>query len=145
MILGIVQFPEEILKKRCSEVLDSEIPSLKKTIKDMFETMEYYKGVGLAAPQIGISKKFFVMKNNIVMFNPEIIAMDGKITSYNEGCLSCGKFTTNVKRARKVIIKAFDINGDIFIYRSKNKLDAIIPQHEIDHLNGITLFDKAKK
>ena len=82
------------------------------------------------------------MRKNIVMFNPKIIAISGNIKSYNEGCLSCGKFTTTVKRAKKVIIEAFDINGDIFVYKSKNKLEAIIPQHEIDHLNGITLFDK---
>jgi peptide deformylase len=145
MVLGIVQYPEEILKERCKEVIYEEIYSWKKTIKDMFETMEYYGGVGLAAPQVGIPKRFFVMRNNIVMFNPEIIALEGKIKSYDEGCLSCRNYTVTIKRAKKIIVQAYDINGDIFIFKTKTKLDSIILQHEVDHLNGITLFDRAKK
>lgn len=145
MILGIVQYPDEILKEISKEVSSTEIPLLKKTIKDMTETMDYHDGLGLAAPQVGISKRFFVMRNDIVMINPEIIASDGKVTSYNEGCLSCGKFTANVKRAKKIIVKYLDINGDSQIFKSRNKLDSIIIQHEIDHLNGITIFEKAKK
>ena len=118
MIYPIVKFGNPVLEKPAEPVtvFDSH---LKKLVDDMFESMYEAHGVGLAAPQIGISKRLAVIDvtfkedpdAKLVIVNPEIIRTEGRHTQ-NEGCLSIPEFREPVSRARKVTIRAQDVNGN---------------------------------
>src|ERR1700722_2697023 len=120
MIYPIVKFGNPVLEKPAEPitVFDDE---LKKLVEDMFESMYEAKGVGLAAPQIGISKRLAVIdvtfkenpREKLVLATPEIIHTEGKQTQ-SEGCLSIPDFRENVTRANKVTIRAQDVNGKVF-------------------------------
>jgi peptide deformylase len=141
MIYPIVKFGNPVLEKPAENVtvFDEE---LKKLVDDMFESMYAAHGVGLAAPQIGISRRIAVVdvtfqedvKAKLVLVNPEIIDTEGKHTQ-SEGCLSIPDFRENVKRALKVTIRAQDVHGKFF-ERTGEELLARAFQHETDHLNG---------
>jgi peptide deformylase len=141
MIYPIVKFGNPVLDKPAEKVtvFDEE---LKKLIDDMFESMYTAHGVGLAAPQIGISRRIAVVdvtfqedpKAKLVQVNPESIHTEGKHTQ-SEGCLSIPDFRENVKRALKVTIRAQDAHGKFF-ERTGEELLARAFQHETDHLNG---------
>ena len=141
MIYSIVKFGNPVLEKPAERVtaFDEE---LKKLVEDMFESMYEAKGVGLAAPQIGISKRLAVIdvtfkedpNAKLVLVNPEIIHTEGKHTQ-PEGCLSIPEFREPVSRARKVTIRAQDINGNWY-EKTGDDLLARAFLHETDHLNG---------
>ncbi len=141
MIYSIVKFGNPVLEKPAEKVtvFDEE---LKKLIDGMFESMYAAHGVGLAAPQIGISRRIAVVdvtfqedpKAKLVLVNPEIIHAEGKHTQ-SEGCLSIPDFRENVKRALKVTIRAQDVHGKFF-EKTGEELLARAFQHETDHLNG---------
>jgi peptide deformylase len=141
MIYPIVKFGNPVLEKPAEKVtvFDEE---LKKLVDDMFESMYAAHGVGLAAPQIGISRRIAVVdvtfqedvKAKLVLVNPEIIHTEGKHTQ-SEGCLSIPDFRENVKRALKVTIRAQDVHGKFF-EKTGEELLARAFQHETDHLNG---------
>jgi peptide deformylase len=141
MIYPIVKFGNPVLEKPAEKVtvFDEE---LKKLVDDMFESMYAAHGVGLAAPQIGISRRIAVVdvtfqedvKAKLVLVNPEIIDTEGKHTQ-SEGCLSIPDFRENVKRALKVTIRAQDVHGKFF-EKTGEELLARAFQHETDHLNG---------
>src|SRR5207253_3850002 len=141
MIYPIVKFGNPVLEKPSEPVtvFDDE---LKKLVADMFESMYAAHGVGLAAPQIGISKRLAVVditfkedpEAKLVLANPEIIHTEGRHTQ-NEGCLSIPEFREPVTRARKVTIRAQDLNGNVF-ERTGEELLARAFLHETDHLNG---------
>src|SRR5437868_11430288 len=141
MIYPIVKFGNPVLEKPSEPVtvFDDE---LKKLVADMFESMYAAHGVGLAAPQIGISKRLAVVditfkedpKAKLVLANPEIIHTEGRHTQ-NEGCLSIPEFREPVTRARKVTIRAQDLNGKVF-EKTGEELLARAFLHETDHLNG---------
>jgi len=141
MIYPIVKFGNPVLEKPAEKVtvFDEE---LRKLVDDMFESMYAAHGVGLAAPQIGISRRIAVVdvtfqedvKAKLVLVNPEIIHTEGKHTQ-SEGCLSIPDFRENVKRALKVTIRAQDVHGKFF-ERTGEELLARAFQHETDHLNG---------
>ena len=141
MIYPIVKFGNPVLEKPAEKVtvFDEE---LKKLVDDMFESMYAAHGVGLAAPQIGISRRIAVVdvtfqedvKAKLVLVNPEIIHTEGKHTQ-SEGCLSIPDFRENVKRALKVTIRAQDVHGEFF-EKTGEELLARAFQHETDHLNG---------
>jgi peptide deformylase len=141
----IVYIPDSRLRKetRKVDVVDSEIQTL---IEDMFETMYAARGVGLAAPQIGISKKIAVIdptgekSQQLVLINPEIIAAQGE-EEMQEGCLSVPGVFDTVKRASKVTLRALDREGQVYELEAKGLLAEII-QHEIDHLNGTLFIDQ---
>ena len=115
---------------------------LKNLAEDMFESMYAAHGVGLAAPQIGIPKRLAVIditfkedpEAKVVLVNPEIIHTEGRVTQ-NEGCLSIPEFREPVTRARKVTIRAQDLNGKWF-EKTGEELLARAFLHETDHLNG---------
>jgi peptide deformylase len=115
---------------------------LKILVADMFESMYEAKGVGLAAPQIGISKRLAVIdvsfkenpREKLVLANPEIIHTEGK-QNQSEGCLSIPDFRENVTRANKVTVRAQDINGKWY-EKTGEELLARAFLHETDHLNG---------
>jgi len=114
----------------------------------MAEIMYKAKGIGLAANQVGILKRFFIMdvsqkegKNKLeVYINPEIVSTEGE-TIYEEGCLSIPGYFAPVKRYAKIYIKAYDIDGNL-IERELDEISAIVFQHEYDHLDGILFIDR---
>jgi peptide deformylase len=141
MIYPIVKFGNPVLE-RPAEAVTVFDSALKKLVEDMFESMYAAHGVGLAAPQIGISKRLAVIDvtfkedpdAKLVLANPEIIHTEGKQTQ-NEGCLSIPDFREPVARAKKVTVRAQDVNGKWF-EQTGEELLARAFLHETDHLNG---------
>lgn len=141
MIYSIVKYGDPVLEKHAEPVtvFDDE---LKKLVEDMFESMYAAHGVGLAAPQIGISKRLAVIDTSfkedpeakLVLANPEILHTEGR-HSQNEGCLSIPEFRETVTRPRTVTIRAQDVNGN-FYEKTGEELLARAFLHETDHLNG---------
>jgi peptide deformylase len=141
MIYPIVKFGNPVLERPAEPVtvFDKE---LKKLVEDMFESMYAAHGVGLAAPQIGMSKRLAVIDvtfkedpdAKLVLANPEIIHTEGKQTQ-SEGCLSIPDFREPVARAKKVTVRAQDVNGKWF-EQTGEELLARAFLHETDHLNG---------
>ena len=135
-VRNIVEYPNEVLLKsgKPVESFDEELVQL---CEDMFETMYAAKGVGLAAPQIGISLRLFVMDCDgvkLVAANPQIIEVEGE-QSGEEGCLSIGKVPAVVVRPNKVTIRAQDIEGNWF-EKTAEGLIARCFLHETDHCDG---------
>jgi peptide deformylase len=141
MIYPIVKFGNPVLEKP-AEPITAFDDELKKLVEDMFESMYAAHGIGLAAPQIGISKRLAVIdvtfkedpNAKLVLANPEIIHTEGK-QSQNEGCLSVPEFREPVTRPRKVTIRAQDVEGK-FYEKTGEDLLARAFLHETDHLNG---------
>jgi peptide deformylase len=141
MIYPIVKFGNPVLEKPAEPVTAFD-GDLKKLVDDMFESMYAAHGVGLAAPQIGISKRLAVIDvtfkedpdAKLVIANPEIIRTEGRHTQ-NEGCLSIPEFREPVARARKVTIRAQDVNGKWFEKTGEDLLARAF-LHETDHLYG---------
>jgi peptide deformylase len=141
MIYSIVKFGDPVLEKQAEPVTSFD-DELKKLVEDMFESMYAAHGVGLAAPQIGISKRLAVIdvtfkedpEAKLVLANPEIVHTEGRHTQ-NEGCLSIPDFRESVTRPKKVTIRAQDVNGKIY-EKTGEELLARAFLHETDHLNG---------
>jgi peptide deformylase len=141
MIYPIVKYGNPVLEKPAAPVTEFD-DELKTLVADMFESMYEAKGVGLAAPQIGISKRLAVIdvsfkenpREKLVLANPEIIHTEGK-QNQSEGCLSIPDFRENVTRANKVTIRAQDVNGKWY-EKTGEVLLARAFLHETDHLNG---------
>lgn len=141
MIYPIVKFGDPVLEKRAEPVTVFD-DALKKLVEDMFESMYAAHGVGLAAPQIGISKRLAVIDitfkddpdAKLVLANPEIIHTEGKHRQ-NEGCLSIPEFREPVTRAQKVTVRAQDIHGEWYEKTGEDLLARAF-LHETDHLNG---------
>lgn len=142
MIREIVKYPDPILQKPTEPVTEfnEELQSL---VDDMFESMYAAQGIGLAAPQIGVSKRITVIDlsfkkdpdEKIVLINPEIIHKEGK-QNEEEGCLSLPEIREKVTRAHKVRVRAQDIEGKWFELDGEELLARAF-QHEIDHLDGV--------
>ena len=145
MIYPIVKYGQPVLEMPAAPIEDFDTAELHKLIEDMFESMYAAKGVGLAAPQIGIGKKLAVIDiasgedpaQKIVLINPEIIAREGSQTS-EEGCLSLPTFREPVSRPRKVTVRAKNAKGETFEMTGEELLARAL-LHETDHLNG-TLY-----
>ncbi|MGH9784428.1 MAG: peptide deformylase, partial [Terriglobia bacterium] len=141
MINPIVKFGDEVLGKKATPVtvFDGE---LQKLIEDMFESMYAAEGVGLAAPQIGVSRHIAVIditngkdpKAKLVLINPEIVVMEGK-QSEEEGCLSLPSIREKCKRPAKATVRALDRRGKQFTMTGEGLLARAFC-HETDHLNG---------
>ena len=158
MIRPIVAYGDPVLKKKALEINVDKPGDLKSLLKDLWDTMYNAKGVGIAAPQIGISKSIFVadfsffkdednfFENELinmkqVFINPKIIKEKGENFIYPEGCLSIPNISENVKRKSKLKIKFFDEN--LFPHEMEcSGIIARVIQHEYDHLNGILFTDK---
>ncbi|MBI5189308.1 MAG: peptide deformylase [Nitrospirae bacterium] len=142
----IVQFPNPVLKAKAKPV--GEItPEIQTLIDDMIETMYAAPGVGLAAPQVGVSLRLAVIDISsreekhplLVLINPEVIAVDGELLE-EEGCLSVQEFNSNVKRYAKVTVRATDRHGQVYEVTGEDLLARAL-QHELDHLNGQIILD----
>jgi len=142
MIYKIVKYGDPVLEREGDNITEFGTPELHELIADMFETMYQAKGVGLAAPQIGLSQKLTVIDcsggegepEQLVLINPEIIHLEGKQVG-EEGCLSIPGFREEVKRAQKAVVRAQNAEGEFFEITGEDLL-ARAMQHEIDHLYG---------
>ena len=142
MIYPIVKFGDPVLEAQAADITEFDTPELHKLIEDMFESMYAARGVGLAAPQIGISKRIAVIdcsngerpEEKIVIINPEIIRVEG-MQAGEEGCLSIPGFRENVSRGNKVTVRAQDAKGEWFEKTGEDLLARAF-LHETDHLNG---------
>ena len=145
MIREIVKYPDPVLEVPTEPVTEFN-DELRQFVDDMFESMYAAKGIGLAAPQVGISKRLTVIdlsfkerpEERIVLINPEIILKEGKQYE-EEGCLSLPEIREKVSRAAKVKVRAQDLDGNWFEMEGTELLSRAF-QHEIDHLDGILFF-----
>ena len=143
-IRKIIYLPDNRLRAVSAKVTEFN-DELQTLIDDMFETMYDARGVGLAAPQIGINLQLSVIdvkgdkSEQIVIVNPEVVERDGE-EIYQEGCLSVPGAYDKVKRARWVKVKALDRAGNPFEIEADGLLGECL-QHEIDHLNGKLFID----
>lgn len=150
--LKVVKYGDPVLEQRAVPVADAEFgtPALKELVAQMFDTMYASKGVGLAAPQVGVSKRLAVIDvasaddplkpERIVIINPEIVEQEGSQTG-EEGCLSIPGFREDVTRAEGIVVRAKNELGESIELRGTELLSRAL-QHEIDHLNGILFINR---
>ncbi|MBF0537939.1 MAG: peptide deformylase [Nitrospirae bacterium] len=147
-ILNIKTYPARVLKER-AEAVKSIDGRLQQLIANMIETMYDASGVGLAAPQVGVSRRLIVVDTDyreqgsnrlLVIVNPEIVYQEGQQNAI-EGCLSLPKFTIAVDRSARVCVRGIDPDGNPVEIESTGLLSRAL-QHEIDHLNGMLLIDR---
>ena len=144
--LSITKYGNEVLRKVAEPVeeINDEIIQI---VADMLEAMYKFEGVGIAAPQIGISKRIVIVDTEpsnpaskpIVLINPEIVEKDGEIGE-DEGCLSVPEIRGDVKRAERVVVEGIDLEGNKIRVEGTELLARAL-QHEIDHINGKLFID----
>ncbi|WP_026489587.1 peptide deformylase [Butyrivibrio sp. XBB1001] len=141
----IREYGDDVLAKNCKEVKEIT-PRIRELVADMFETMYEANGVGLAAPQVGILKRIFVIdctgEDPMVFINPEILETSGEQTGY-EGCLSVPGKSGIVTRPNYVKAKAMDLDGNEFVVEGEELMARAI-LHENDHLNGHMYVEKVE-
>ena len=141
---------DPILKKKCRQV-DNIDDNLVTLTENMIETMYKASGLGLAANQVGVSSGLFVIdvgierekRNPVVIINPVITASEDEILG-EEGCLSIPEMFAEIKRAQRVEVKGHDLKGNEVRYEAEGFLARAF-QHEMDHLNGVLLWDNLSK
>lgn len=142
--LGIVLYPDPILKKKAEEVTRFGEP-LRALADRMLELMREDKGVGLAAPQVGVGLRMFVSNptgepaDDLICVNPRLVELSGA-EEKEEGCLSIPGVTVTMRRAARAVMQAVDVEGRPF-QLGQSDLPARIWQHEIDHLDGRLIID----
>lgn len=146
MIYEIKKYGEPVLKEVAKEVqLDEINDDFRKFLDDMVETMYATDGIGLAAPQIGVSKRIFVCDNGegVVrkVINPIITPLTEEVQDYEEGCLSVPGIFKKVERPRKIRIEYLNENAEKIIEEVEGFLPVVM-QHENDHLNGILFVER---
>ena len=146
-LLQIVKYGDPVLETPGDHVTEFD-EGLKKLVEDMFETMYAARGVGLAAPQVGVSRRLFVMdcsggedpSARVVMVNPEVLRVEGEQTG-EEGCLSFPGIYFPVKRDFRAVVRAQDVRGEEFEYDGL-ELEARCMLHETDHCDGVVFIDR---
>ena len=149
-VLKLYEYPDKVLRQKCERVkkVDDE---LRRLLDDMLETMYVDKGCGLAAPQVGVTKRIIVLDPNpsdedlsarqpMYLINPEIIWKSEEMVLFNEGCLSLPDQRAEVERHEKIRVHYTDYDGKEQEILA-DELLSIILQHEIDHLDGILYID----
>jgi len=141
--MQVIKYGHPTLRKVAEEIDVDEIDQ--DFVEDMIETMYKEDGVGLAAPQVNVSKRLLVatdLENLYVMINPKIVAMSESVETDIEGCLSLPDLQAEVARSKKIIVRAFDRDGKPYELKAQGLLARVL-QHEIDHLNGVLFIDRA--
>jgi len=146
----IVKYPDPVLAKKGAPVTIFD-DKLKTLVEEMFESMYAAQGIGLAAPQIGLSQRLTVIdtsfkknpEDRIVLVNPQIIEREGEQYE-EEGCLSLPDIRDKVKRAAKVRVRAQNTDGEWFEIEGEELLSRAF-QHEIDHLDGVLFIDRLSR
>ena len=157
-LLEVLTYPDPRLREKSVPVekVDDGVRSL---VKDMFETMYQSEGVGLAAPQVGVTQRIIVVdcgprgeEDEVrplkpveprAIINPEVVKKEGKIT-WEEGCLSVPGYTEEVERAGQIEVRGLDTNGEPIHFEAEGLL-AVCIQHEIDHLEGVLFVDRLSR
>ncbi|HHF98224.1 peptide deformylase [Candidatus Aerophobetes bacterium] len=142
-VYPIRKYPDPVLRKRSSRV-ERVGAREKKILARMAETMYSLKGVGLAGPQVGISEEFVVIdvgEGLLKLVNPVVVLKEGE-SQMEEGCLSIPGVLLNIKRANKVVVKGLNEKGEELEILAEGLLSHAL-QHEIDHLQGILIIDRA--
>lgn len=148
-MLKIIKYPNDFLRQKTRDVKIEELkdPKIQRLISNMVKTMEDEKGVGLAAPQVGSNLRICIVKNGdefYALINPKVKSFSRKKEIFEEGCLSFPGKYFSVERPNKVKVQAQDIKG-IKVKIKAGGLLARVLQHEIDHLDGILVIDRAMK
>ena len=146
----VIKYPHPILAQRGAEITVFD-DALRTLVEEMFESMYAAQGIGLAAPQIAISRRITVIdisfgknpSDKIALINPVVIKAEGKQLE-EEGCLSLPEIREKVSRAETVTVKAQDIHGKWFEVEGDELLARAL-QHEIDHLDGVLFIDKLSR
>ncbi len=146
----VVKYPDPVLAKP-GEMVTEFGPELKTLVEEMFESMYEAQGIGLAAPQISISRRITVIdvsfkknpEEKIALINPEIVDREGKQVE-EEGCLSLPDIREKVQRAAWVKVRAQDVTGKFFEVEGEELLSRAL-QHEIDHLDGVLFIDRISR
>lgn len=141
--MKLLMMNDPILRKATSLVIQDELEAIKLLVPQMTEIMNAEEGIGLAANQVGISKRFFIMKDGEgvkLLLNPEIIEL-GSLTPFTEGCLSIPGTSAETQRAQYVKLKYKDENFSD-VEAEYSGLSAVIVQHEVDHLDGKLYVDQ---
>lgn len=144
-MLDIYTLGEEVLREKAANVTVFD-NALAIFVDAMFDTMEEADGIGLAAPQVGVTKRLFVVDTRrpgekLVFINPEIIGTSEQQGLHEEGCLSIPGMYYDILRPLEVTMQAQDIEGKSFVTRASGLLARVI-QHEYDHLNGVLFIDR---
>lgn len=142
MVYPIVKYGDPVLERPAETVTEFDTPELRQLLADMFESMYAAKGVGLAAPQIGISRRIAVIDcsvgedpaQKLVLINPVITKVEGRQKS-EEGCLSIPGFREDVSRGKRVTVRAQNAQGEFYEMTGEDLLARAF-QHETDHLHG---------
>ena len=143
--LEVLRYPNSILRKKCDaiETIDDDVVQL---AQDMLETMYEDKGIGLAAPQVGITWQLIVLDigdGPLALINPKVIEAEGS-DIMEEGCLCLPGINMDVERSERVRVTALDTKGDAVDIDADDLLARAL-QHEIDHLSGTLIIDKISK
>lgn len=141
----LVTFMHNSLREVAQEEANRELPYLTEIRDEMYDTMEQYNGIGLSAPQIGYNSRIIAISTGKIktfMVNPKIIEAEGTV-EFTEGCLSIPGVYGEVTRSKRIVVKYLDRYSNNQIVEFED-IEAVVIQHEIDHLNGILFIDKAK-
>jgi peptide deformylase len=139
--LEIKKYPYPTLRKKC-EPVEIVTPKEVKLLEEMLSTMHAFRGIGLAASQVGIPRKLAVVdigEGSLKLINPEIVEVKGK-EEMKEGCLSLPGLEVSIARPFEVVVKALDEKGKLVEIKAKGLLARVL-QHEIDHLKGKLIID----
>ena len=146
----IVEQGDECLKKVCRPVTEFNA-HLHQLLDDMADTLTEANGAGLAAPQVGELIQLAIVDTDysdesdydpFVLINPVIVEHSDNLVPYSEGCLSIPGINCEIKRPDHVVVEAYNLDGDLMRYEASGDLMCVCLQHEIDHLHGMTMFER---
>jgi len=148
----IVLYPDPLLRRRAEEV-DPASPEVARVVQDLWATLDSHVGVGIAAPQIGASVRIICIDatrakrpvpnhGRLALLNPRVVSSEGS-TNFREGCLSLPDLVARVRRAERVTVSGCLPNGEPTTITTEG-FEAVILQHEIDHLDGVLFIDRVK-
>lgn len=152
MAAEIVISPDERLRAECAPVAEVD-DEVRRIARQMAKAMYKYDGCGIAAPQIGVLRQIVVIdcdwsgsgpKNPQFLINPVIVEQSDKTAVGPEGCLSIPGVSFDIERSTSVKVQALDLEGRLMQYEASDGLFCVCLQHEIDHLHGITMFERLK-
>jgi peptide deformylase len=141
-MLEIVEYGDPVLRERARPVKQVTV-RIRVLVERMLKAMKEANGIGLAAPQVGVSRQILVVSldnKDYVLINPEIVSLEGCAVD-TEGCLSFPSLQGDVARAQRVVVRALDRHGKPFEIEAENLLARVF-QHEYDHLDGVLFIDK---
>jgi len=143
-VLDLVLETDIILKTKIPELHIRSDLNLEQIVANMHETMNHHRAVGLSANQVGLSYRLFVMKDRVVCINPKILDMSTQTEYDIEGCLSFPNLYVKIKRPKKIAVEYQNLDGHIVNERLSLEMSRIY-QHELDHLDGITILNRANR